>query len=53
MKIILVFKNGELFKQLVYKTKFEAKMQFKFFKKYGMLDPQDCLKIEGLTFELI
>ena len=54
MKLILVFDgNGDLLKQIQYKTKRQARMNFNGFKKYGMLDPETGLVAPGLRFELI
>lgn len=54
MKLILVFDgNSDLFKQIQYKTKRQARMNFNGFKKYGMLDPETGLVVPGLRFELI
>ena len=53
MKIILVFDmNGDLFKQIQYKTKKQALLNLRFFKKNGMIS-ETGIKINGLTFELV
>jgi len=53
MKTILVFVNGNLIKQINYRTKQQAKGNYSYFKKYGMADPNTGLKIVNATFELI
>lgn len=53
MKTILVFKDGELFKNITYKTKKEAKGNYRIWKKHGMSDPDTGEIIKNLTFELI
>lgn len=52
-KVILVFVNNELIRQINYKTKTIAKKQFSFFKKHGILDYETGEKINGATFELL
>ena len=53
MKTILVFKNNEFFKMIKYKTKKEALINYKGFKKKGMLNPETAEIDKSLTFELI
>lgn len=54
MKLILVFdNNGDLFKQISYKTKRQAIINFRGFRKHGMLDHETGLVIPGLRFELV
>jgi len=53
MKTILVFVNGNLIKQINYRTKREAKGNYSFYKKYGIADPHTGLRISNATFELI
>lgn len=53
MKTILVFEDNELIKQIPYKSKNEAKMNYKNFIKNGMLDPLTGKIIKNLTFELL
>ena len=53
MNTILIFKDGELFKQIRYKTKAEAIGNYKIFNKMGYIDFMTGEPIEGLTFELL
>lgn len=53
MKLILVFQNGELIKQLSYKSKAIAKKQYNLFMKNGIIDAETGLKIPNATFEII
>jgi hypothetical protein len=53
MKTILVFENGELTKQITYKTKTDAKRQYAHFFKHGIIDPSTGEKIKKATFELL
>lgn len=53
MKLILIFCNGELFHQIQYKTKKDAKQNFQNFKKNGFVDANTGEKILNLTYELI
>lgn len=53
LKTILVFKDNELIKQLTYKTKTDAKKQFLYFQRNGILDSSTGDKIENATFELL
>lgn len=52
MKMILVFLNGELFRSIQYRTKIEAKGNYRIFIKHGYAD-QNGNKLPGTTFELI
>lgn len=53
MKTILVFQDGDLIKQITYKTKTETKKQYTHFLKNGILDPSTGNKIKKVTFELL
>ena len=53
MKRILVFKNGVLFKNILYKTKSLAKKHLVLYRKHGMLDPETGFIVPDLTFELL
>ena len=52
-KSILVFIDGVFYKQIGYRTKFLAKKNYAIFKKYGIMNPNDGLPINGATFELL
>jgi hypothetical protein len=53
IKTILVFENGELTKQITYKTKTDAKRQYSHFLKNGIIDPSTGEKVKKATFELL
>lgn len=53
MKTILVFQNGELVRQIQYKTKAIAKKQLSWFKKYGIIDVSTGEVLQDTIFELI
>lgn len=53
MNTVLMFKDGDLFKQITYRNKTMAKNNYKIFLKYGFMDYMTGDKIENLTFELI
>lgn len=53
LKTVMVFKDGELFKQIPYKTKTLAQKNYKHFKKNGIVDPDTGNKVENATFELL
>jgi len=53
MKMILVFLDGELIRQIKYKTKLAAKQNYRHFKKHGIVDPDTGLTIENATFQII
>lgn len=53
LKMILVFQNGELIKQLRYNTKALAIGNFRLFKKFGMYDFDLGSIIPNATFELL
>ena len=53
MNTVLVFENGELTKQIPYKTKTEAKKQYNYFRKNGILDPCTGDKVRKAFFELL
>jgi hypothetical protein len=53
MKTVLVFEDGDLTKQITYKTKTEAKKQYSHFLKNGILDPSTGYKVKKATFELL
>lgn len=52
MNTILVFVNGDLLKQIPYKTKQLAEKNYNHFIKHGMADA-DGNKIENAKFELL
>jgi len=53
LKMILVFQNGELIKQIKYSTKKQAIGNFRIFKKFGMHDFGSGTTIPNATFELL
>ncbi len=53
MKTILIFQNGELIRQISYKTKFLAMKNYNIFLHFGYLDFRTGEKLNNLTFELI
>ena len=53
MKTIIVFLYGEVHKYISYRTKTAAKLQIKYFQRFGMADYMTGLTITGATFELI
>lgn len=53
MKTIIVFLNGQTINQITYKSKTEAKLNYRFFKKRGILDPESGEVLQGAYFELI
>jgi len=53
LKLILVFQDGELKKQLRYSTKKQAIGNFRIFKKHGMFDIDSGTTIQNATFELL
>ena len=50
---ILVFVNGELYRQIVYKTKRETRQNYSHFMKNGITDYMTGKKIKNATFELL
>lgn len=52
-KSILVFVNGEFYKQICYNTKKLALQQYKLFNKKGILSPDTGKPIQNASFELI
>ena len=53
LKTILVFKDGELIKQLRYRTKSMAIGNYRIFKKFGIYDLDLGGIIPNATFELL
>ena len=53
MKLLLIFKNGELIHQVLYKTKKEALGNYRLFKKHGKINPVTFEVDKTLTYELI
>lgn len=53
-KMILVFKNGELVRQITYRSKTEATGNLRIFKKHGiLLDIDSEPEKTGITYEQI
>ena len=53
MKMVLVFVDGELYRQIPYKTKAMAKRNYSHFLKYGITDPSTGEVVKNATFELL
>ena len=53
MKTVLVFLNGELVRQISYRTKKIARGNYNHFKANGILDPSSGTIIKNAHFELI
>ena len=52
-KSVLIFKDGLLYRQLMYNSKRLAKLHYGWYKKRGYLDETTGLVIEGLTYEIV
>jgi len=52
-KMILVFLDGELIRQIQYKSKREAMANYRHFLKHGIVNPDTGLTMENATFEMI
>ena len=53
MKSVFVFMNGELQKQITYKTKTQAKKEYSLFLKHGICDSHTGVKVKKASFELL
>lgn len=53
MRTIIVMLNGNPINWITYRSKKEAKMNFNYFKKAGIMNPETCTPLEGAYFELV
>lgn len=53
MKTVLVFVDGELYRQITYKTKSDTIKNYNHFLRNGMIDSFTGSRIKNATFEIL